>query len=336
MSDADALPDPGLPWPAIRMWVRRVLALGWLALGAVLVLLVGLPRQCATTGSRTDFVRTCEPMSATAPEVLVFLLVLAMLLAPEFSEFEVPGLVAFKRSVAAATGEVEDLREQVAAVSQDVKLSSASAAEARVAQQFVFPLLRETGEALGVATGAPPGTVKPRVALSAPAQAQAAFVAGFTGLDSLLPGPTRLVGFTTDGEGWEAPHADEGTEELVGELERLLHEATAADPAGGPGESWDLLYERSPSDPSLLLVVAPARQSGQVVAALGVIADTSADTGTSPGDSAGGGPGGEMGVDGPVDAASVEELAVATQTAADVYATLLVMLLGESAPVSRV
>ncbi len=116
-------PDPPKRHPAWA-WARRV-ALGvWLVWGTWrLYVAGGFPQECHQEAVNDVVTRMCQDVPATDARVLLYLLVVAVLLLPEVTEIEIPGLVRVKRELDKVHGEVEQTKSAVAQVRDLVQLS---------------------------------------------------------------------------------------------------------------------------------------------------------------------------------------------------------------------
>lgn len=292
--------------------------LSWVRRAAVVVLVVWAvwqmwgadpPTQCREVVARgaaaaatapestADLVtQVCAPLSLTSPQVALFGLVVLLLLAPDVSVVEVPGVLRLRRTLDEARAEVGELRSQISA-------ARAEASQSQGQQQVINIRATETGLAQREAETSPERPVPDRGAYS-----QLAFKAGFEGLTTTLPEWARgasLAGFTVDDGGrYVLSHR---TADLSATLVEPL-QAAVNDLAGGPaatqvdpaGEVW--------------AVVAPALLDDTVT--VGVLAVVVRLLGTPPTPPEAG-------------AAQVEQWVGDVVVAGGAYARLLVDLIGE-------
>lgn len=196
-------------------WLGVAGAAGLLLWAAYMLLNDKVPQVCHDEVASSDaakkpadlVLRVCEPMGATDPRVLLFLLIVFLLLLPLFSEVEVAGLFRVKKQVEEAEREVQGLRETVRTAQAQVATLSASVAATTVSQARSEAKLEyhhhdHRGEDSGeVQQQVLDGSAQ--VDATVGAYAQAAFTAGLAGLESLLVlrEPAAMLFFTIADDG---------------------------------------------------------------------------------------------------------------------------------------
>jgi hypothetical protein len=173
-----------------------------LLLGAVAwVWARGLPQVCKDAVADSTVVRVCEPMSATDPRVLLFLLLVGLLLFPELSELELAGVLTLRRRLDEVRQEATELKSELAHIRTQATALSQATANSRN-QIRVDVRQQQTGAALVEAGGGDDGVFDGDE--EAGAYAQLAFEAGLAGLTRLLPqaeDDVSLVGYTVGDDG---------------------------------------------------------------------------------------------------------------------------------------
>lgn len=310
---ADAT-ESGAAFPRPHHWISGILLLLLVAWGTYQLLWDRVPQVCrdelspaGSTNPDDLVVRVCAPMTATDPRVFLFLLVIALLAVPFFSEIEIPGILRVKRDLHTAQVDLQDLRSSIGvAQTQVANLSSAAGALAmnRTEVNNYFDRSHETGAGQqDLRSG------DETVAPTRGAYAQAAFSAAMVGVPRLLEGweeGTVLVCFTVTADGsFSEPqvHAGHVPGEVADLARNFLNEhPTSSKLTGGADRR--------------MYFTSPARDDdGTIVGGVAVV--------TPPGPIL---PGGGM--------AQMTDMLADVQVVARIYARLLVDLLGESGNLS--
>ncbi len=195
----------GTPQGASRsrwLWLSRALILVVLAWSAYM-LLFEQPERCRDELTEAGVaVEVCAPLESTAPEVLLGLLVIGLLLLPELTELEVGGVVTLRRAVAEARGEATQARAEAAearlvstqlAAQVSSQLTANPTAVAGAASNTTinnYLQARETAEAQQQLTS---GTTPPAAVPVMPTLGESTLVAFTAGLTGLAAAYQRLA-----------------------------------------------------------------------------------------------------------------------------------------------
>lgn len=203
------------PVKAFVTWLLTAKGAGVAAAGGLIVwasamlLWDRVPTTCHDEISSTEaakapaelVVQVCEPMAATDPRVVLFLLVILLLLLPWFSEVEVAGLFSVKKQVEDARKEVDGLRESVRTAQAQVATLSATTIAQQVQQTKVEVQLHDHRREDSAETQEHALAGRPPDEVTAGAFAQVALTAALEGLHTLFPEeciPVGMVFFTWD------------------------------------------------------------------------------------------------------------------------------------------
>jgi hypothetical protein len=177
--------------------VRRVV-LGVLIVAAVVLFaLSGLPEVCTErlpTASSTP-VNVCEPMAATDPRALLFILVLGLLLLPELAELEIGGVLKVRRQLEDVKDEATELKGELAHIRTQVL--TAANANASVVNNLYGPRPEDVAAGASEVDGQGDGKFDEQERSGA--VALLAFQSGLSGLTDLLPSwvsRAAIVGYT--------------------------------------------------------------------------------------------------------------------------------------------
>lgn len=120
-----------------------------MTIGAAAYYMVGSSHQWICQGSMTKagkVVEICGPPEWT--DLLPFALVVAVLLAPDFSELGVPGLLSIKRRVATQEGRQQEVESKLARIEQNVEQRVAQNQESSFQVQNIVDVGRQFEEKL--------------------------------------------------------------------------------------------------------------------------------------------------------------------------------------------
>lgn len=294
--------------PAWRR-LRRIGLVVLLVFGGV-VLLVGPPVTCHQEVVDGVTVRLCETMRLADPRAGLYLLLVALLLFPEVSELEVGGVLTLRRRLDRIGEEAGELKSQLAEMrSEAYAVSRAAASNRTQVNNTIVTRQEDTGEAVAEAAAASAGATLDETAdVDVADFAQLAFAAGVAGLPQALPGfaaGSTVLAYTPSETG------------------QLEVNAASVEPAALEVEPVTRLVNEQPSEPRVQrmddcwAVTAPVLDARQrLLGAVAVLLDP-----TLPGVPASDSP----------TLAEAEKMGVVGAVAAQVYARLLVDLLGERA-----